>query len=404
MLSESCSFFLRILSDHLNKRPSVLSECDDLAALLPHFRDHKMEGILFYQLKNTLRQATADEATRSAVARSYIDNCSRYRKREEAINKIEAAFTKENIPFLIFKGIELAVLYPMPALRTMGDTDILVHKEDKERADKVLSSLGFAPQPIQNDNEWKYSGSGLDFELHHALLYRSSLGSDPETAFFSRAWDYAIGPDAGSTRYHLDPVFHMTYLLSHLRKHFVMGGVGFRLFTDLAVFADRTAMDKGRLISALKKTGLYDFASVCFAFCERWFGVPMPFAAPLDDAFYEEATKKILKNGVLGNADPDNRDNLLLFKMRKSGKNIFFSKIRSLFQLVFPPCRSLRNRKHYLFLRRAPFLLPLAWIIRPFVSLFSGDTKKVLSKAGNIASVTEEQKNKREDFLQKWKL
>ena len=39
------------------------------------------------------------------------------------LEQIEKAFTEVQIPYYIVKGSEIARLYPVPALRSMGDTD-----------------------------------------------------------------------------------------------------------------------------------------------------------------------------------------------------------------------------------------------------------------------------------------
>lgn len=64
---------------------------------------------------------------------------------EEQSNVI-TCFKKENIPSVILKGAAAAINYPHPEYRCMGDVDVLVRKEDFERAFHVLCNAGYEPQ------------------------------------------------------------------------------------------------------------------------------------------------------------------------------------------------------------------------------------------------------------------
>jgi hypothetical protein len=55
-------------------------------------------------------------------------------------------FAEANVPVIVLKGAALATLvYASPALRPMGDIDLLVHRRDQDRVEAVLRSLREAP-------------------------------------------------------------------------------------------------------------------------------------------------------------------------------------------------------------------------------------------------------------------
>ena len=55
-----------------------------------------------------------------------------------------AALAEADIPVILLKGADLAqTLYPNPALRPMGDLDLLVHKEDLDRAVDLAFQMGY---------------------------------------------------------------------------------------------------------------------------------------------------------------------------------------------------------------------------------------------------------------------
>lgn len=64
--------------------------------------------------------------------------------------KIIQEFKKENIDFLILRGLYLAFgIYSNPGLRPMADIDILIKKRDLDRMVKILRKLGYIKSLIK---------------------------------------------------------------------------------------------------------------------------------------------------------------------------------------------------------------------------------------------------------------
>ena len=69
--------------------------------------------------------------------------------RRELLRATLLRFAEASVPVIVLKGAALATLvYPSPALRPMGDLDLLVHRGDRERVDEVLRGLRAAPPAI----------------------------------------------------------------------------------------------------------------------------------------------------------------------------------------------------------------------------------------------------------------
>ena len=49
--------------------------------------------------------------------------------------------SKSKIPHMPVKGWYLRNLYPVPELRTFGDIDILINKQDRKKADEIFTIL-----------------------------------------------------------------------------------------------------------------------------------------------------------------------------------------------------------------------------------------------------------------------
>jgi hypothetical protein len=67
---------------------------------------------------------------------------------EAELRRVLAAFDRSGIPALIIKGSHLAYThYPRPDLRARTDTDLLIRRDQRERADRVLRKvLGYTAQ------------------------------------------------------------------------------------------------------------------------------------------------------------------------------------------------------------------------------------------------------------------
>ena len=45
---------------------------------------------------------------------------------------------------VLMKGSVVQESYPVPALRSMGDIDIIIHTEDREKTDAVMQAEGYS--------------------------------------------------------------------------------------------------------------------------------------------------------------------------------------------------------------------------------------------------------------------
>lgn len=119
---------LSILSDYINDRDTDAVSSKELMSLA---KAHQVEGIVYYKTKSI------------DYKQSYLKSISDYVNRMQLLNQLISCFNAESIPYFIVKGAYVAPHYPVPALRTMGDCDIVVYSEDKERAALAFERLGF---------------------------------------------------------------------------------------------------------------------------------------------------------------------------------------------------------------------------------------------------------------------
>ena len=367
---------LNILSDYIGNKPTTMRALSkDTLALA---QSHQVVPILYYQTKD------------KTLYQSYLQAISTYTQRQQLLSQITEALT--DIPFYTVKGVALAQYYPIPQLRTMGDSDIIVHENDKERAREILLSIGFKDTTGEwDDMEWHFQKQGLDFELHHRLLYDEAVNTEQEKAFADTAWDYV-------QNHELDSNFHFAYLLLHLKKHLLNRGVGIRQFMDLAVMSKNAGLEPETLKVFLQQAGIERFAGVCSALCLRWFDIALPVDTPeISDAFYQSATDTILSNGVFGFEVPVDEQKLLLNHVKKKGK------AHLIITHLFPSYKICCITPKYKWIKGKPFLMPVLWIYRCLWALFSGRSKSSAEYISSVA-VSDKAMAKRDQDLAEWGL
>ena len=352
------TFFLQILADHLNGRSTAARADVDWPLLLDYAQNHQVGGIVFEQCKSFLPELWQEALTAKQSTELFY-----YYNRVALFERVTKALSEAEIPFFTVKGLDVAQFYPVPALRTMGDCDIIVHPEDKEKAHTVMTALGFENR-LKQDNDWMYFKDSMEFEIHDHLLYDEAGNEAAGREFTDRAWEYTA-PTGSGTRYALDWSFHFVFLLLHLKKHLIHAGVGFRQFMDLDVVIRRCRLDWDWMNSTLNGLGLRDFAQVCFALLHRWFETPLPFeTVDLPEDNYMDAAEKVFANGIFGFHDESNRESKSLNAITRKQGPRWWARTRTLLESTFPPYRNMRYVPHYAFLNGRPWLLPAAWLYR----------------------------------------
>ena len=395
-MTDEQNYFIQILSDHLNGRKSKACPGLDWDALLRYTDSHQVGGIVYRQCA-----AFLPEKAKAALSKRHAAETFYYANRVALFHKLCLALSEANIAFFCVKGLEVAQLYPIPSLRTMGDCDIVVHPEDQERAHPVLVSLGFMLKK-KDTAEWCYLKNDIEIELHNHLLYDEVANTHDERAFFDAAWGHTR-PTGEGMRHKLDWSFHFLFLLLHLKKHLIQSGVGFRQFMDLTVALRGCVLDWPWLERSLDALGLRSFACVCLALLRRWFDLEVSVTVPeITEEFYQEASEKIFAGGVFGYDEEENRSNAAMRSINNEKRNLS-ARLRYLCGVCFLPYDALRVVPEYAFLDGRPWLLPAAWVYRVLYKL---NRKRGASGLQQIKSafVSEDKLEARQRELAKWGL
>ena len=377
-------FIIRVLSDHLAGRSSLIPVDQDWQELLTLSEQHQVSGIIYAQCKNPhFRQA-------------YYGAIAGCLKRKEALSLLEKALRDNDVDFFLVKGPVVAEHYPIPALRTMGDVDVVVHPEDRVRVRYILFELGFTTDGVMGAFEWHFYYGNLLFELHDRLVYDQVANEDIHKAFFNDCWKYV--KDGA-----IDPSFHFLFLLLHLRKHFMNMGVGLRQFMDVAVM-EREELNWPWIEEKLRELELWAFSEKVFALNEAWFGIAPPLSIEsVDQSFIEEATELILSNGVFGFDNEENQNNIAVNIVKSEGSG-FRARSRRVLHDVFYPYSDMIRMPQYSYLKNRKILLPVAWIHRAVRAVFLRRADKTMKSIMQQAFVSDDIVEQRSKVLEKWGL
>lgn len=309
----------------------------DWEAFLALARRHKVEGLVYAGLEG----CELPDGVRAQLSGAYhraifADTQLEYRKAQ-----LHRALTDRQVPHVFLKGAVLKYDYPIPALRTMTDLDILVYTRDYDQIDAVGAALGGTLHTGDgNHRNFKFPG-GVVVEFHPNILHHSA----PVGVGVNPGWQYVREGEMTEEGLFLS-------VLCHLADHFVAGGIGVRFVLDMWVLNNLRSkpVDRAFVDGELQRFGLLEFTNNVEALAQCWFGERE--MTPL----LEELGEYILSSGSHGFMD---RAMLNAVAMSQGG-----SRASALWHKVFYPRAELEDR--YRWCKGKPWLLPAAWCARAF--------------------------------------
>lgn len=391
-------FFLNILSDHLHERKTVLPPQQlDWELLIGLLKEHSLGAIGYLQCRDLLEQ---DSKAYKALQGCFHSQVFYHTCQTVDFNEISQAFAQHNIPFIPMKGIVIAEYYPVPQVRSMGDMDLAIATENRQRVHEFMLNRDFK-WFCDNHAVWTYGRDVAVYEIHDHIMYETLANAVDYTAYFDRLWDYAESVDG--TRFEMKLEYHFLYLVAHAAKHIINKGIGFRAFLDFAVLAKNAQLDWNWIEQELKKLQLFEFARTCFALCERWFALTMPYTGKvLDEDFAAQVTEKVFVDGNFGLENEENDVGVAAKTAKRSSEPYISTAIKITIRKLFPPYRDMKLIPWYSFVDGRPWLLPAAWIYRFFFCM-----KNKFSHSQTLLEqpfVKKKEIDERQKFLDKWGL
>ena len=281
------------------------------------------------------------------------------------------------------KGCNMKGRYPKAELRMMGDADILIRLEQYERIIPVMKSLGFRFNKESN-HELVWQSPKLYVELHKVMIptYNPDFHG-----YFGNGWQLA--KPAQGNRFAMSPEDEFVYIFTHFAKHYRDGGIGCRHVTDLWVFLRWAAdLDLAQVEQKLKKLCLLEFYQNMRRLIAVWFE-----DAPGDDKT-EFITQFIFGSGSYGE-EAVKVTSRAVRDTRHVPKGVG-GRMVYLWQTAFPSVMVLEEK--YTILKKAPWMLPAVWVVRPFYKVLF-ERESLQKQKRNLQAVNPENLRNRQAAL-----
>ena len=265
---------------------------------------------------------------------------------------------------IVVKGQLCSRLYPLKDHRISADDDLLIPDGEFMACHEQLLTNGLTTDTpvdeLATADEVSYTkeGSPLYIELHRHLFDSAEDAHDELNHFFTD-----INPVEMDGFLAMPPHEHLLYLILHAYKHFVRSGIGLRQFCDIGLWARayHVEIDWQRLHEQCESVHAATFAAAAFCIAREYLGIdfdlPMPWDASID---VEPLLHDTLCGGVYGSNDltrlHSSTVTLNAVKASRTGEK------SSVLRTVFPKREYLEHR--YPYLKKRPYLLPVAWVQR----------------------------------------
>lgn len=333
-----------------------------------------------------------------------MDSIEQFRRTERFL-KLYQIWRDRGLTPLVFKGIICRNIYEKSDHRLSSDEDVLIDPKDLGIYQETCEA--FRLQTDQSDPEEQvftyYGAGGLHLELHQKLFD----GENPayakmEALFTDIRQKTAVVQIGGVEVATFAPTMHFLYLILHGLKHFLGSGFGIRQLGDMMLYAMKyeDQIDWQYVWKSLKDSkydvlvlNLFDIARNHLGFPWEVLHLPaeMQEVSLLDS---EPLLADIMEAGIFGHSSMSRLHSSSITLHAASGQG----GTSSVFRTIFPSAKSLQGR--YPYLRKYPFLLPVAWMVRIF-----GYLKEIgKRRKGNSAAESVQIGNQRVDLLKKYKM
>ena len=265
---------------------------------------------------------------------------------------------------IVVKGQLCSRLYPLKDHRISADDDLLIPDgEFMACHEQFLSNglrTGTPADELTAADEVSYTkdGSPLYIELHRHLFDSAEDAHDELNHFFAD-----LNPVETDGFLAMPPHEHLLYLLLHAYKHFVRSGIGARQFCDIGLWARlyHAEIDWQRLHEQCESVHAATFAAAAFRIAKDYLGIEFDLPAPWDGSIdAEPLLHDSLCGGVYGSNELTRLHSatvtLNAVKASRTGEK------SSILRTVFPKREYLGRR--YPYLKKRPYLLPVAWVQR----------------------------------------
>lgn len=350
---------------------------EDWIALLEQAQVHNVLPMIYETVYSCPAASGMDAQLKANYKKKMIYLVMKQTVKTSEFLNLQKYLRKAGLTPIVIKGIVCRNLYPKPDYRISADEDVLIPKAQFAAYHQKMLEYGMhllKEQDIEDAYEVSYgkNGSPIYIELHKSLFDPNAEAFGEWNEYFSDVFECAIEKEVESdTVLTMDYTAHLFYLICHSFKHFLHSGFGIRQVCDITLFANAygNKIDWTRVLELCKEIHADGFTAALFEIGQKY----LTFQP--DIACYPKLWREIevdetamlvdlLSGGVYGNSNMSRKhsSNMTLNAVtaHKKGEKPTGNVLR----LVFPKAKKLEGR--YTYLKKHPYLLPVAWTDRLF--------------------------------------
>ena len=341
----------------------IPAENVDWPAVFALAGQQKLLPILFEAVRKTPaaeENAALFAVTKQQVIGQVLNQTVRSAEFSDLYHKLRSA----GLHPIVVKGQLCSRLYPLKDHRISADDDLYIPDAEFMACHEQLLANGLRTDTpadeLSTADEVSYTknGSPLYIELHRHLFDSAEDAHDELNHFFA-----SLKPVETDSFLAMPPHEHLLYLILHAYKHFVRSGIGLRQFCDIGlwVWEYHDEIDWQRLHEQCESVHAATFAAAAFHIAGDYLGIEFDLPAPWDGSIdVEPLLHDSLCGGVYGSNDltrlHSSTVTLNAVKASRTGEK------SSVLRTVFPKREYLERR--YPYLKKRPYLLPVAWVQR----------------------------------------
>ena len=365
-------------SIHDRKPELNYSKDVDWDKIIEESNAHSVTGLLYPALKK-YDNSKLDVDVLNSLKKSTFISAVQQSKHIKETAKILELFNKNNIPVIVLKGLVIRNYYPMPDLRTMCDSDVIIHKEDLEKVRTLLLNEGFREEEDAG-HHIAFFKFGFNLEVHWTLANETFRKG--QECFQEHIWNDArkIQVDGVDTLA-LSLEDQALHFCAHMASHMAISGFGVRQLADLVLLVEHEGknINWNNFIEKAKKSGLHKFSIGMFKVCNYLFNMEIP--KELKDNNNDEEVIKLVINDIFTGGVYGQRDLSFTFRAQVGydiEEDNTISMIKRYIQIILPPPSKLSDR--YGYAKKYKILLPIAWIHHIWVGITTKEYDKESKK------------------------
>ena len=348
------------------------AEKADWPAIFTLANQQKLLPILFEAVRK-IPAAEENAALFAVTKQQVIGQVLNQTVRTAEFTELYRKLRKAGLHPIVVKGQLCNRLYPLKDHRISADDDLYIPDAEFMACHEQLLANGLTTDTpadeLSTADEVSYTkkDSPLYIELHRHLFDSSEDAHDELNHFFADLKPVEIDGFLAMPLHE-----HLLYLILHAYKHFVRSGIGLRQFCDIGLWARayHAEIDWQRLHEQCESVHAATFAAAAFRIARDYLGIDFDLPAPWSDSVdVEPLLHDSLCGGVYGSNDltrlHSSTVTLNAVKASRTGEK------SSVLRTVFPKREYLERRFPYL--KKRPYLLPVAWAQR--LAHYAGEKK-----------------------------